>query len=837
MSRGTEIIAAIAQKPFLSGDNEFATVKPLAVIEDGRLEPVREGDYPNRDLCWWMVRGITPQREVLPGRLIFGHVEEATQFDRNDPDKDKFQMDWASVKLAGNRNLVEVLIAPTSLDPRELVNQSDLLTIDHPPTPMVLVRVGDKVYGPFKTEHKPYGRQFQVTLQRPPSSEQTSVLKAATVSSDPGYLSISGVTLAADAQAVNRSTQQLDVGYQMLLWNRFEVLQDQAEERIRLYSDEEVVRQAAKKILSKKRYRDFLSDWENIRTVYLKPVSTRDEPPAEIFEALDRRLQRQCESVEELIRGVIESDALAERLQAAISEATKRYIDDHTASLEAEIASSIEDQRQEADDLQQQVQQLENELDRRRRQEEANLQMELNEKRAELNARLEEERAAIAREKQEIDARRQQLEKGLNEAASRFQEGRDELVADFLSLSPFLRQLGTLAGAESASASSTRVAEDHADRFRSPAFLEKLDATKGLADETVFFERFVAHVERAGFRFRRKDLLAFHLSAKCDDLTVLGGLSGTGKSSLPVLYAQALNSDLDRYLRVDVSPAWLEPGDVLGRPNLLEQRFQPSPTGLFHHLVWASMELQKVSNDSRIWIICLDEMNLAQPEHYFSGFLQALPHEGSQRSIGVFADSAVRADDPWHAWSRVPLGGNLRFFGTVNYDETTKPLSQRLMDRSNQLRFDVAPLGSAQRGASTAVEPPSGQPVTVESFAAWTRDAPLPTKAAQIIEELQVPLSVLGCPLTPRRYQAISRFVASAKGLCSPEEAFDMQLRQRILSLVTGLFRVEARRALESVRSILSADELAFADSLRMIERIQGDNAHEIDFESFETDG
>ena len=51
---------------------------------------------------------------------------------------------------------------------------------------------------------------------------------------------------------------------------------------------------------------------------------------------------------------------------------------------------------------------------------------------------------------------------------------------------------------------------------------------------------FCKHVEASGFKYRRIDLASFHLSVKCSDLTVLGGLPGTGKSSLPRLYAEAL---------------------------------------------------------------------------------------------------------------------------------------------------------------------------------------------------------------------------------------------------------------------------------------------------------
>jgi hypothetical protein len=317
---------------------------------------------------------------------------------------------------------------------------------------------------------------------------------------------------------------------------------------------------------------------------------------------------------------------------------------------------------------------------------------------------------------------------------------------------------------------------------------------------------------------------------------VLGGLSGTGKSSLPLLYSQALAGDERRFLAVDVSPAWLEPGDLLGRLNLLEGRFQPAPTRLFEHLIGAALEVEHSGKDSGIWLVCLDEMNLAQPEHYLSGLLQALPRAGQQRAVNVFSPTAVSADDPWQRWHRLPLHGNLRLVGTVNFDETTRPLSQRLLDRANQIQLEAVPFGSLQQQATTDTPPPGGQPVTIASYERWTREANLTGKAAATIDELQPYLAALGSPLTPRRYQAIARFVASAQGLCSADEAFDMQLRQRVLSQVRGLFRSEARQALDGMRGVLERHGTSFSGAIAMLETIRRETTHEIDFDAFADD-
>jgi hypothetical protein len=295
--------------------------------------------------------------------------------------------------------------------------------------------------------------------------------------------------------------------------------------------------------------------------------------------------------------------------------------------------------------------------------------------------------------------------------------------------------------------------------------------------------RFRRHVQDCGFSYRSIDLVAFHLSLKCSDLVVVGGVSGTGKSSLPTLYAQALAGDADgqirRFLPVDVSPAWTNPSDLLGYVNLLDRSFHPGPSGLFTHLVWASMEAKTKGRDSGLYIVCLDEMNLAHVEHYFSGFMQALSRAPGNREVAVFDPASVSHSDLARPWPRLTLGDNVRFVGTVNFDETTKPISQRMLDRADLLRLEPGPLPASEGRASTSSASASGEPVTMADVRSWNYDRPFEPAAAQVIEALQAPLKSLGCPLTPRRLGAIARFLGSApRSLCAPEAALDLQIAQ-----------------------------------------------------------
>jgi hypothetical protein len=126
------------------------------------------------------------------------------------------------------------------------------------------------------------------------------------------------------------------------------------------------------------------------------------------------------------------------------------------------------------------------------------------------------------------------------------------------------------------------------------------------------------------------------------------------------------------------------------------------------------------------------------------------------RDVSIFDPASVSQTDPARPWSRLPLGDNIRFVGTVNFDETTKPISQRMLDRADLLRLEPGPLPGGKGRASTSSAKASGDPITLADVQSWIYDdRPFEPAAAQVLEAMQAPLKALGCPLTPRRLGAI----------------------------------------------------------------------------------
>jgi hypothetical protein len=260
----------------------------------------------------------------------------------------------------------------------------------------------------------------------------------------------------------------------------------------------------------------------------------------------------------------------------------------------------------------------------------------------------------------------------------------------------------------------------------------------------------------------------------------------------------------------------------MGHVNALERTFEPSETGLYTHLIYAQSEFENHSHDSGLYLICLDEMNLSQVEHYFSGFLSAMERPQHERRVPCFHSASVSPTNRFARWASISLPPTLRFVGTVNFDETTKQISLRVKDRANLIRLRP-PEKAQSTTAATEVRPRvAGRPVFLQNFREWEGTTSLDVETAELIDGLDRALMRLGCPISPRRREAVRRFISAAHpGLCSVAEAADLQIAQRLLPQVRGLFRVDAKEALTDIEQLLSRQRYQFSESLLTIEDLR----------------
>lgn len=112
-----------------------------------------------------------------------------------------------------------------------------------------------------------------------------------------------------------------------------------------------------------------------------------------------------------------------------------------------------------------------------------------------------------------------------------------------------------------------------------------------------------------GFNYSLKDIANFYLSLKTKPFVILAGISGTGKTQLARKFAEAINAKCEL---IPVKPDWTDNSDLIGYVDIDNE---------FKEKTIIKTIKKAASNPQKIYIILLDEMNLARVEHYFSVFI------------------------------------------------------------------------------------------------------------------------------------------------------------------------------------------------------------------------
>lgn len=206
----------------------------------------------------------------------------------------------------------------------------------------------------------------------------------------------------------------------------------------------------------------------------------------------------------------------------------------------------------------------------------------------------------------------------------------------------------------------------------------KLVERKVKSSESNFIQALCDYTLSKGLTYTTKDLANFHICMKTNLLNIISGMTGTGKSQLARAYSSMLNLSIENenLLFMPISPNYTEPSDVIGYLNTMNGVYVASETGLLDFIIKAS------NNPEKMYVVIFDEMNLSQIEHWFAPFLSLLEVEEAERYLQLYSKNARCINDNQYP-HKVRIGSNIRFIGTMNIDETTKEVSDRLLDRAN----------------------------------------------------------------------------------------------------------------------------------------------------------
>ncbi|UYO21129.1 MrcB family domain-containing protein [Bacillus sp. 41-22] len=302
-------------------------------------------------------------------------------------------------------------------------------------------------------------------------------------------------------------------------------------------------------------------------------------------------------------------------------------------------------------------------------------------------------------------------------------------------------------------------------------------------DQQSIIDHVSSYIQSKGFYYEKKDLINFFLSLKTKPFVILSGISGTGKTKIVQWFAESLGATEEngQFTLIPVRPDWSDSSDLLGYVNL-QGEFQERP--LIKVLENAD------ANPNRPYFVVLDEMNLARVEYYFSDFLSVI--ESRKWKDGKIVTSLVLPESITNKHITIP--SNVYIIGTVNMDETTHPLSKKVLDRANTIEFNTVYLdyfNFLMDVEEKEAEIASNRSLETEYLhlkECFKENEYLVRNISTILIEINKILESVGAQVGYRIRDEICFYMAyNEQGkLLSFDEALDYQIYQKILPRLAG---------------------------------------------------
>lgn len=213
-------------------------------------------------------------------------------------------------------------------------------------------------------------------------------------------------------------------------------------------------------------------------------------------------------------------------------------------------------------------------------------------------------------------------------------------------------------------------------------------------DEPLNLRHFIDRLQYSLYRrngkdklsYWKNDLRVFVAGLAMSRLHILEGVSGTGKTSLPIAFARHIGGGS---ANVAVQAGWRDRQDLLGYFNEFQGHFRESD---FLRGVYKAMT---PAHTDGVFFVVLDEMNLSKVEQYFADYLKTLEDiEGADRDSDK-VPLMDRSDVPKpqnleygrSGGIALPLPPNVWFIGTANQDETTQSFAPKTRSRAHIMQL------------------------------------------------------------------------------------------------------------------------------------------------------
>lgn len=216
--------------------------------------------------------------------------------------------------------------------------------------------------------------------------------------------------------------------------------------------------------------------------------------------------------------------------------------------------------------------------------------------------------------------------------------------------------------------------------------------------------RIALGVEGRTLYYAERDVRAFLGGLAMTRFMLLQGISGTGKTSLPLAFAHAVGDGDkrgDAIEVIEVQAGWRDRQDLIGYYNAFHRHYYA--TNFLQALYKAGTPAYR----DRPFLIVLDEINLSRPEQFFADFLSALEQPMDARRLTLVNDPVNNAPRLLVGGRHLPIPPNVWFIGTANHDESTAEFADKTYDRAHVMEMprktQAAQFDVERRGQRNAI--------------------------------------------------------------------------------------------------------------------------------------
>ena len=159
-------------------------------------------------------------------------------------------------------------------------------------------------------------------------------------------------------------------------------------------------------------------------------------------------------------------------------------------------------------------------------------------------------------------------------------------------------------------------------------------------------------------------------------LIILQGISGTGKTSLAYAFGNMIENEATI---ASVQPSWRDSSELFGYFNEFTKRY--NETEVLTNLYEATFK-------EDVFITLLDEMNISRVEYYFAEMLSILELPNKKDWVLDLVPNAWDNDPKHIEDGRFKLPENMWYIGTINNDDSTFMVTDKVYDRAMPINID-----------------------------------------------------------------------------------------------------------------------------------------------------